>query len=381
MTVERYDAVVFGLGGMGSAALYHLAKRGARVCGVERFGVAHDRGSSHGETRVIRKAYFEHSDYVPLLNRAYTLWEELEAECGEPLLVKGGAILAGKPNSELILGLERCYREHSLPHERLDAAQAQARYPEFRFPGGTVVFVDPSGGYLFVERCIEQHLEMAERHGAVVSIHEDVTAWKADDSGVTITTDKREIQAGALIITAGAWTSDALDDLGVPLRVLRKVQLWYDSPSIGAYSGSGFPVFYVESDGHGIYGVPAVSEFGMKLAEHTGGATVDDPDTLNRGLEPDDEQPILRFIHDTFPNMEPRRTRFSVCMYTVSPDEHFIIDQHPRHANVVIGAGFSGHGFKFASVVGEILAQLALDRRTSHPIDFLRLKRFQKDGM
>lgn len=378
MTVEHYDAVVFGLGGMGSAAMYHLAKRGAKVLGIERHGIAHDRGSSHGDTRVIRKAYFEHPDYVPLLDRAYTLWEELQAECDEPLLVKSGAVLAGKPDSDTIRGLERCYREHALPHERLDAAQARLRYPAFHFPDGHVVFVDPSGGYLFVERCIEQHLEMAERHGATVSIHEEVTAWKADDNGVTITTDKRVIEAGALVVTAGAWTSDALDDLGVPLTVLRKVQLWYDSPNIAAYSGSDFPVFYVESDRGSMYGFPAVSEFGMKIAEHTGGSPVADPDAVNRGLEAEDEHAILEFLRETFPEMEPKRTRFSVCMYTMSPDEHFIVDRHPRHPNVALGAGFSGHGFKFASVIGEILAQLVLDKETPHPIGFLGLNRFQK---
>lgn len=376
MVRPTYDVIVLGLGGMGSAALFHLARRGVRVCGVEQFGVAHDMGSSHGSTRIIRKSYFEHPDYVPLLERAYSLWQDLEQESGRELLVESGLILSGRPDSALIQGLDACYAAHQLPHERIAAEEACRRYPPFSLPPDHVVYVDPIGGYLFVEACVEAHVALAQRHGADVYLHEDVLEWEANDSGVRLTTSRGTLRGGKLVITAGAWTRDLFDELAIPFTVLRKVQLWYDSPGLRGFRAGEFPCFYVDTPYGAFYGFPALSEQGIKVAEHSGGDVVDDPDKLNRGLESDDETKILRFLGETFPAFQPRRTRFSVCMYSMTPDQHFIIDRHPRFPNVVIAGGFSGHGFKFACVVGEILAGLALDGSTPHAIGFLGLDRF-----
>lgn len=370
-----YDAVVVGLGAMGSATLYQLAKRGLRVCGIERHHVAHDLGSSHGNVRMIRKAYFEHPDYVPLLDGSYAGWETLEEECGETLLKKCGLLLCGTPESKAIRGLEACYREHDLPHDRLSRAETLKRYPQFRLPESYVSFFDPEGGYLFIERCIEQFLEQAEQRGAEVQIHSEATAWHADDEGVTVTTGKGEVRAGALVLTLGPWAGEILGELNVPLTVKRTPQFWFDSPNIGRFSEPEFPAFYVEHAGGDFYGFPSIDGAGVKVAKHTDGDVVGDADEVSRSLHAEDEAEVMAFLSDTFPDLAPKFRHHSVCMYTMTPDENFILDVHPNHSNVVFGAGFSGHGFKFAPVVGEALADLATKGETSLPIGFLGLER------
>ncbi len=373
--VGRYDVAVLGLGAMGSAALYHLARHGARVCGIEQFGAVHDRGSSHGEARVIRKAYFEHPDYVPLLERAYDLWDELEQETGAPLRVENGLLLSSPPGSEAVEGLERCYRAHTLPHERLSSAEATARYPVFRLPEDHVCFFDPQGGYLRAEACIRACLDGAQRLGAAAHFEEGPALWESAGEGYRLTTKKRTIEADRLVITAGAWASRVLAELGLPLTVLRKVQLWYDTPRRDGFAPEAFPTYFVDTDYGAFYGFPVLGSAGIKVAEHSGGAPADGPEALDRDLHSEDEGPIRRFLDETFPGLEPVRTRHSVCMYTMTPDAHFVIDEHPDRPGLYFAAGFSGHGFKFASVIGEILAHLALDGRTAHPIAFLRAAR------
>jgi sarcosine oxidase len=373
---ECYDAVVVGLGGMGSAALYHLARRGVRCCGIEQYGIAHSRGSSHGEARIIRKAYFEHPDYLPLLERAYGLWHELEEQSGTRLLVQCGLLLAAPAGSATLEGLERCYRTHDLPHERLQAGEACARYPQFKLDDSQQCFFDPQGGYLHVEACVQQHLALARDAGAVVRLDEPVQGWDSLRGVSRVLTANGVIEAKRIILTAGPWSGQVVRDLGIPLQILRKVQLWYDTPNLADYRLGAFPAYFVETPYGGFYGFPAIGTLGIKVAEHTGGDPVMDPGRLKRDLRPDDETKILRFLSETFPGLQPRRTRHSVCMYTMSPDENFIIDRHPQYEDVVFAAGFSGHGFKFASVVGEILADLATEGTTRHPIGFLRAGRF-----
>ena len=376
MSQNAYDVIVLGLGGMGSAALYHLASRGARVCGIERHGIAHDRGSSHGATRMFRKAYFEHPDYLPLLERALPQWQKLEEESGRELFVRSGLILSGVPESPLIRGLGACYATHDLPHRKMGAPEACAEFRQFALPEDHVVFHDPEAGYLMPEACIEQHVALARQQGADLLIHEDALAWRSDGTSVTVTTNQREISAATLILTVGPWAAGALGELGVAFHVLRKVQLWYSTPDMTRYRAGEMPCFYIDTDYGGFYGFPAIDEMGIKIAEHTGGDPVNDPDHLNRGLEAEDETKIRRVLAEVFPSVELHRTRFSVCMYSMTADHHFIIDRHPRHENVIVSAGFSGHGFKFAPVVGEILADLAVDRTTMHPVELFKFDRF-----
>lgn len=378
MQSTRYDVVVLGVGGMGAAALYHLAKRGLTVCGVEAYAIAHPMGSSYGESRIIRKAYSEHPDYIPLIHRAYALWDELAAEVGKPLREETGLVLAGPPDSEVIKGLDLCYRTHPLPHEKLSPSEAQSRYPMFRFQEDDVVYFDPLGGYLRVEDCVAAHAERAAHHGATLYTTETVLSWQVKGPDVEIVTDRRRLLAGRLVITAGAWAAKLLRSLGISLRVLRKVLLWYQASDSPEWNTPAMPCYLFARDGGVFYGFPAIGPDGLKVAEHTGGEEIEDPATISRDLMPADEERVLAFLAKTLPAPTPHRTRFSVCMYTMTPDAHFILDRHPVHPQVVLGAGFSGHGFKFASVVGEILADLATEGKTHHPIEFLRLGRFEE---
>lgn len=377
---EHYDVVVLGAGGMGSAALYHLAQRGVSVCGVEQFGWAHDKGSSHGETRIIRKAYLEHPNYVPLLDRAYQIWEDLEAKSGEELFVRCGLLALGHASSRVIRGQEACYAEHDLPHEVLEEGQLRRRYPALAIGADWRAYLDPLGGFLRVEDCVRQHLHLAQQCGAVLHMDERVVSWRADGQGVQIETDKRRIGAGRLVLSAGPWAAPELRALGVQTRVVRKVLFWYEGEGMESYRLGQLPCFLVGQDDSEstFYGFPALEPWGLKVAEHNVvmHKEVRDPLAINRALEADDEEPVRRFVEHFFPQLRARRSRHAVCMYTMTPDEHFVVDIHPECAAVVLAAGFSGHGFKFASVMGEILAELALEGHTRQPIDFLRLQRF-----
>ncbi len=374
MTTEQYDVAVLGLGGMGSAALYHLTKQGVSVCGIERFGMAHDLGSSHGTTRIIRKAYFEHPDYLPLLNRAYTLWRDLEDASGQTLFEQSGLILSGLPDSPVIQGLERCYSEHDLPHEQVSATDAQQRYPDFQFPIDHTVYIDPEAGYLHVERSIEQHITLAQNAGARVLIHEDALSWGADGDGVIVKTAHREIRANTLVICAGPWAHEILDEINIPLTIRRKVQTWF-RPNANADRAESLPAFFFDMGWGTFHGVPALNDLGIKLAEHGGGEEVDDPDEVRRKVYKDDTASVERMAAEVLPGFDLEESHVSVCMYAMTPDENFIVDRHPNHENVYVAAGFSGHGYKFAPVIGETLAQLALNGATDHPIEFLRLDR------
>lgn len=375
MAVETCDVAVLGLGAMGSAAAFHVAARGMRVIGIEQFTPAHALGSSHGDVRVIRKGYFEHPGYVPLLHRAYALWEELEARTQRKLLTYTGALFTGTPDANFIAGLETCYRENDLPHERLDTADMRARFPRLRIPEDHTGFYDPLGACLFAEQCVQAHLDAAAETGASLYFNERVLHWTPQPHGITLTTERRTIHAARLIVTAGPWAAHALADLGVPLSVERKAQLWFRCPQPAAYRPPDFPIYLIDRPYGTFYGFPDYGGPGLKLAEHTGGTPIADPGHPDRALHPEDTAPLRQFIADCLPGLAPEVVRHSICMYTSTPDGHFVLDRHPAHPIVAIACGFSGHGFKFASVVGEIMADLALNGHTAHPIAFLGCQR------
>lgn len=379
-----FDCIVLGVGGFGSGALYHLARRGVRALGIERFGVAHDRGSSHGQTRIIRKAYFEHPDYVPLLHRAYQLWHELERASGRQLLHQVGLFIAGTSNCESVSGTLLAARVHELPVDRLSPAQARLRFPGFHFGDHFEVVFEPHAGYLEVENCVAAHIESAVRLGAVLHTGETVLAWVSDGRAVRVTTDRAEYSAASLVITAGPWAAQVLDSSATRpsagaagastwndwLRVVRKPVFWF--PADSAYDvSSGNSTFFFETAVGQFYGFPRLDGHTIKVAEHTQGDAVADPLTVDRGEHPADLARVREFLREHLPGIRPEPVRHSVCMYTRAPDGHFCVDRHPEHPNVVLGAGFSGHGFKFTTVLGEALADLALEGRTNLPIDFL----------
>lgn len=381
MTKSYFDCVVLGVGGMGSAALYTLARQGLKVCGIEQFGLAHDRGSSHGDTRMIRKAYFEHPDYMPLLHRTYDLWRDFECASGAGLFRQCDLVVAGRADSAVIQGLKACYEEHDLPYERMSGREANLRYPQFRFDDDFVANVDPVAGILYVERCIEQFCKQAVKSGAHIFSNEKVLSWKAVNGEIQLKTSKREIFSKKLILTTGAWACTELAKLNVHLRVWRKVFLWYRSGDSEKYRVGTMPTFYIQSGELGFYGFPAMDEHGIKVGEHQTAEPCEHPDSVARDLLPRDTATMKSLLKSYFRDFSPQLTRHSVCMYTMTPDHHFIIDRHPRHENVFIAAGFSGHGFKFAPVVGEILSDFVLHGTTNFPVDFLSLERFlRKDG-
>lgn len=369
-----YDFIVLGAGGFGSSAFYHLAKRGARVLGLEQFDAVHDRGSSHGETRVIRKAYFEHPDYVPLLQRAYDLWRELEAESGRTLYHEVGLTLGGLPGSGVITGAKIAAERHNLRLEALTTTEAAERFPAYRIPQEFAVLYEPEAGYLEVESCVQAHLDAAVNLGAELHVNETVVDWRVVGPNVRVRTDRGEYSAGGLIVAAGAWSRPLLADLDVPLEVLRKGLLWYETSAKKFDTAAGNPCFFFETAGGEFYGFPRINGR-VKLAEHTGGETVADPLLVDRSLRTADIVGPSEFIAKFMPDLPTRAVQHAFCMYTKTPDSHFIVDRHPEHDNVVIGAGFSGHGFKFTSSIGEVLADLVDQKRAALPIEFLSLGR------
>lgn len=382
-----YDCIVLGVGGFGSGTLFHLASRGARALGIERFGVAHDRGSSHGQTRIIRKAYFEHPDYVPLLDRAYELWHALERETGRQLLFPVGLFIAGAPECESVSGTLLAARLHNLPIERLGPVEARRRFPGYRFGDGSCVVFEPEAGYLEVEKCVAAHCQAAAARGAVLKTGETVVAWESDGHKVRVTTDRGEYFAASLVVTAGPWAGQMLAASARSARspawsdwlhVVRKPVFWFPADATWDVA-RGNSTFFFETPAGQFYGFPRLDGGTIKVAEHTGGDSVADPLTVGRTQHADDLARVASFLREHLPAIDPRPAGFSVCMYTRTPDCHFCIDRHPEWPNVIVGAGFSGHGFKFTSVLGEALADLALDGKTSLPVGFLSLARlFEK---
>ena len=374
--MNRYDAIVLGAGGIGSAALYHLASRGVRAIGVDRFDPPHDRGSSHGQSRVIRQAYFEHPDYVPLVVESYRMWHELEQRTGRRLLHQVGAVEIGPADGVVVPGVLRAADEHQLAVESLTAAEIRARWPGLRVEDPLVGVYEPTAGYLLVEDCVQAHLDAARDAGAELLADTEVVSWSADESGVRVRTSNDEIGADRLVITAGAWAGQLLADLHIRLTVRRKSLFWFATDAAQYDVAAGFPVFLFELPDGVFYGFPQLDPRGVKFAEHSGGRVLDVPLAADRSIDPEEQRRLRDVLPRHLPGVSPRVTDHAVCLYTMSPDEHFIVDRHPAHPNVTFAAGLSGHGFKFAPILGQALADLALHGGTDLPTRFLSLARF-----
>lgn len=377
----NYDVAAVGLGGMGSAILAQTAARGAKVVGIEQYQAAHDRGSSHGRSRMIRKSYFEDSAYVPLLRRSYELWRELEQSAAASIFQKTGVLSVGEETSAIIAGTRRAAQEHDLPLSVLSRAEAQQRYPTMRLLPEEIALLEEDAGVLDPESAVHAHLKMARGNGATMEFGVVMTRWEATDNGFNIYLgDGRRIAARTLILSIGPWFRETLPALGLPITIQRNVQVWFDS-STDASRTPGFPAFLVDRRGlpAPLYGFPDLGH-GMKAAFHGWGAETNAQD-LDRSIdETRDVAPLIRAMEAFLPGAAQRLRNASVCMYSLSPDEHFVIDRVPQFPNLIVCGGFSGHGFKFAPVVGEIAAELALDGGTRHEIDFLSLRRFRADN-
>ena len=371
------DVIVIGCGGFGAAAMCHLAGRGLQVTGIDRFHPPHDRGSSHGETRIIRKAYFEHPDYVPLLHRAWDLWEQLAAESQRTLIERRDLLMSGPAGSEVTEGARRSAKLHGLPLEDLTFEEAQRRYPMFRLPDNHNFTVESTAGFLWCERCVRTHLEIAEDRGAALHSGETVRSVDATVGGVTVKTDRAVYSAAAAVITCGAWTGQLREDYTSWIRIRRKTLFWHPIQSTTWADSWRAPMFFFDLPEGQFYGLPCVDGQTIKVGEHTGGTVVDDPSHVSRNITPEDSEPVSRFVASRLRDVDAVARNAAVCMYSMSPDGHFLFDRHPEYP-LVIAAGFSGHGFKFTSVLGEATADLIQHSRTNLPVEFLSARRLSQ---
>ncbi|MCY3887885.1 MAG: N-methyl-L-tryptophan oxidase [Chloroflexi bacterium] len=375
-----YDVIVVGVGGMGSATVYELARRGRRVLGLERHEIPHVLGSSHGYSRVIRLAYFEDPAYVPLLRRAYELWRELEEVSGDSLLRITGSIDAGPRGDRIFEGSREACAVHGLEHEVLSSRELSERFPAYRLSAETMAVLQPQGGFLDPERCIVAYVAAARSLGAAVRTGEALAGWEVDGSGVRVVTEIGEYRAERLVITAGAWAGKIVEPLAGSLRPERQVLGWFTPSRPEWFRPSHFPVFNMTvPEGH-FYGLPVYPEAsevsGFKIGRYHHLEETCDPDTVDRTPRAADEAVLRSFVERYFPAGAGKTVALQTCLFTNTPDEHFILDRHPDHPAVAVAAGFSGHGFKFASVVGEIMADLATAGATAHAIDMFRCGRF-----
>jgi sarcosine oxidase len=394
MSGNTYDVIIIGLGAMGSAAAYHLAKNGSRVLGLDRFRPPHSLGSSHGRTRIIREAYFEHSSYVPLVQRAYELWEALEKRSGRKLLLKTGGLMIGPANGVLVSGALRSAQEHKLAHKLFSAPELRERFPIFTCDQETVAVWEPRAGILFPELIIQTHLESAAEDGACLKFDEPVLAWEAEGDSVSITTTANSYHAKHLLIAAGAWLSSLLNlrseprsekrnaqadrEVMLPLSVERQVLFWFAPASHAEqFEPENCPIYIWEYEsGRFFYGFPDLGD-GVKVAFHHQGDKTE-PDHVPREVSLDEIERMRSLLVRCMPSAAGRLNSEAVCIYTNTPDEHFIFDWHPRHGKVLIASPCSGHGFKFSSAIGELSANLLTGKNTTFDLSRFRINRFQE---
>jgi len=371
-----YDVIVLGLGAMGAAACDRLARRGLNVLGVEQFDLAHDCGSSHGRSRVIRKAYFEDPRYVPLLHATYDLWHALERETGESLFHRVGVLNLGPPDHPCIAGVQRSVNEHGLAHEVLDAPAVRRRFPAFTNIDGCVGLFEADAGYLVPEQCIQLLARSAMQRGATLRTNTRVSDFESVADGVVVQIDGAELRANALILTAGPWLPAIVPELNLPLKIERQVQLWFDPQDAALFAPPNLPAFIHFTGDRAYYGIPTDGRAGVKISRHHGG-TITDPDRIVRTPQPADEVDVRDYIRSHLPAADGPLRDARVCMYTNTPDDHFILDRHPTQRGIWVAGAFSGHGFKFAPVVGEVLADWITTGVTAHPVGLFAIDRFR----
>src|SRR5262245_49683481 len=363
---------------MGSSALFHLARCGLRVLGIERYNIPHEMGSSHGLTRIIRLAYYEHPSYVPLLRRAYELWRQLENLVQERLLIVTGSVDASPADGEVFVGSKASCDIHHLPHEILDHQALNMRFPGYRLPQGIAAVYQPDGGFLLSERCIVAHVMAAQELGAEVHGREQVLGWEPKGGGVMLWTDRERYSADRLVICSGAWAAKLVPELAVLAVPERQVLAWFQPNQPALFRVHAFPVFNMAVEEGRYYGFPIYGIPGFKVGRYHHLEQHVDPDHMDREAHREDEDVLRAFTSRYFPDAAGPTMSLKTCLFTNTPDEHFILDLHPELPQVCIAAGFSGHGFKFCSVFGEIMADLAQTGRSQHNLDLFRLQRFQE---
>jgi sarcosine oxidase len=373
------DVIVVGGGAMGSATAYELARRGVKTRLIEQHFIGHDLGSSHGLSRIIRRDNYNHPDYVPLADCSYALWRELEKTSGESLLTITGIIGIGTPGGRYLTGSELSCKLHDIPYERLTAAEIRKRYP-FNVDDNHEGMFQKDAGILAVERCILMYRQEAKKLGAAIHELEEVLAIEPERHGapVRVRTRKDEYTADKVVVCAGPWAGRMLKELNLPLRVERQTLGFYVPLERAPFELGALPAFLFELNADEFYyGFPFFGVDCLKVARHHGGQIVE-PETVERNFTTEDDRQLKDFLKKCIPKAAGPLRMGKVCLYTNTPDKHFILDRHPHNENIVIAAGFSGHGFKFASCVGEVMADLATKGKTQHKIDLFKIARFGK---
>lgn len=363
---------------MGAAVCRALARRGLSVLGLEQFELCHALGSSHGRTRVIRKAYFEDPRYVPLLKSAYELWHALERETGEKIIQFAGCLNLGPADHVCVKGARESAEQHGLPHEVLDAVEVHRRWPALHPAKGDIGVYETDAGFVVPERCVRHLAEGARAHGAELRERETVRRWHADGGIITVDTDAGQYRCKRLVITAGPWLGElAMAGVALSLRVERQVQLWFRPERAERFRVGQVPVFIHFVGDRAFYAIPAGEDGLFKVARHHGGEPTT-PQRVRRDVTDADVAEVRAYLRAFVPEADVPAAASEVCVYTNTPDDHFIIDRHPHCDGVFIAGGFSGHGFKFAPVVGEIVADLATSGRTDQPIALFSIGRFAR---
>ena len=370
--VTSYDVIVAGLGAMGSAAAYHLAKRGKSVLGLDRFTPPHTFGSSHGETRIIREAYFEHPSYVPIIQRAYDLWADLEREVKQSLFLQTGGLMIGPADGIVFSGAKRSSEIHHLSHEVLSASEVRQQFPGLEPAEDMMAIREPRAGILFPQTCIESHLALSRRSGASLQFDEPVVRWRAEADGVRVFTNKGEYNAGHLLLTAGAWIRALLADLNFPFTIERQILFWFQPRgNAGLFKPGRCPVYLWEyAPEKFFYGFPDLGT-GVKVARHHQGQLTD-PDNVQREVASEEVETMRVIVRRFLPQADGPLRASTVCLYTNTPDGHFFIDVHPAYPQVLVASPCSGHGFKFSSVIGEILSDLIIQGRSRFDLSLFR---------
>jgi sarcosine oxidase len=375
--MRTFDVAVLGVGGIGSAACYHLARTGLRVVGIEQFSIPHSRGSSHGVTRILREGLHENETYVPLVRRALELWRELEKTSGTQLFYQTGSLDIGLPGSSIVVGSLNSCQRWSIPHETFAASELRRRYPVLRIYDEMVAVFQPNSGFVLAEGSITAHVNGACDHGAEIHGHEKMIGWEANGDGYAIQTSHDRYEVGQIVFTVGAWASK-VGGLSVQVRPERAVLGWFQPKENAARFGVGsLPVWIIDSpDGGHFYGLPVFGIPGFKLGRLSRNLDEVDPDLPL--LEPDsrDEQDLRQFLEKHFPDANGSLLSMQTAFFEHSPDRHFIIGELPDFPGAWVIAGLSGHGFKYASALGELAKDLLVQRKSGYDLSPFRLDRF-----
>lgn len=380
--MKKFDAIIVGCGVYGSSISYYLASRGVKTLTLEKFALNHPYGSSHGLTRIIRTAYAENPLYVPLVRRARDLWLDLQKQSGFEVIRLVGGLQIGSPNSSLVTGATASAKQHGIDYKLLYPGEIIDRFPVFHPSDDQVGIFEKEAGILFAEQCVRSYVELAQSNGATFHFLEPVLKWRVEnDERIVVSTEKDEYEGASIIFTAGGWLGNLLPELELPLSIERQTVFWMNPKmKTDLLSSNKIPIFIIEEEGDSsssqiFYGTPDVGS-GLKVGKHHGGIFVREPDAVTREITKDDERSIRSFLERRIPIANGSVASSTTCIYTNTPDENFLVDTHPEHGNVRFVSACSGHGFKFASVIGKIVAEEILEERGEFDLSSFKLSRF-----